>query len=260
MQNLRSKFNPDGSLLRKHQLRMLEVLKYIDGICQKNDIKYWLSSGTLLGAVRHKGFIPWDDDLDIEMLRSDYIKLLNILYLESSDLYQIQTNKTDPNYFFTFAKLRDKNSLLYEKNDCDLNFNYRGIYIDIFPLEVNKYPLSKVLTKCHMFICRNISKKNKFKCVFFKSLYFAFDNIVFPFFRFLYKFMNDKVLNHTFGVFFYKSRYRKDIFPLTKIEFEGEMFPSPYNAHKYLTSIYGDYMKIPPIESITVHTNRVELF
>lgn len=82
---LRAKYNPDGSNLRKMQLRMLEMLKYIDSICRENDIKYWLSSGTCLGAVRHGGFIPWDDDADIEMLASDYRKLEKILRSSSRD-------------------------------------------------------------------------------------------------------------------------------------------------------------------------------
>ena len=67
-QELRKRFNPDGSLLRRQQLRMLELLEAVDLVCKKYDIPYWLSSGTLIGAVRHQGFIPWDDDLDIEML------------------------------------------------------------------------------------------------------------------------------------------------------------------------------------------------
>lgn len=75
---LRAKFNPDGSNLRKMQLRMLDMLKYIDKICREHNIKYWLSSGTCLGAVRHGGFIPWDDDCDIELLRKDYKKLIKI--------------------------------------------------------------------------------------------------------------------------------------------------------------------------------------
>ena len=65
---LRERYNPDGSILRKQQLRMLEMLQYIDFVCKKHNIRYWLCSGTLLGAVRHGGFIPWDDDVDIEML------------------------------------------------------------------------------------------------------------------------------------------------------------------------------------------------
>ena len=68
-EDLRVKYNPDGSILRQHQLKMLDILIVIDGICKKHGIKYWISDGTLLGAVRHGGFIPWDDDLDIQMMR-----------------------------------------------------------------------------------------------------------------------------------------------------------------------------------------------
>jgi hypothetical protein len=70
-EELRERYNPEGSLLRRQQTRMLEILLEVDRICQKHDIRYWLSSGTLIGALRHDGFIPWDDDLDIEMMRED---------------------------------------------------------------------------------------------------------------------------------------------------------------------------------------------
>ena len=76
---LRIRFNPEGSLLRRQQMRMLEILLEVDKICKKHDIPYWLSSGTLIGAMRHDGFIPWDDDLDIEMLRKDYVRLMAVL-------------------------------------------------------------------------------------------------------------------------------------------------------------------------------------
>ena len=109
---LRKRFNPDGSLLRRQQLRMLELLEVIDVICRKHQIPYWLSSGTLIGAARHKGFIPWDDDLDIEMLRSDYLRLLKVLPQELPDNLALQTNETDPNYIFIYGKLRDKDSHL----------------------------------------------------------------------------------------------------------------------------------------------------
>ena len=111
---LRKRFNPDGSLLRRQQLRMLELLEVIDVICRKHQIPYWLSSGTLIGAARHKGFIPWDDDLDIEMLRSDYLRLLKVLPQELPDNLALQTNETDPNYIFIYGKLRDKDSHLEE--------------------------------------------------------------------------------------------------------------------------------------------------
>ena len=74
-----SKYNPEGSTLRKAQLRMLEILKEIDKICKKHHITYWLDGGTMLGCARHKGFIPWDDDLDIAVFEEDYERLLHIL-------------------------------------------------------------------------------------------------------------------------------------------------------------------------------------
>ena len=126
-ESLKKRFNPEGSVLRQHQLRMLELLKVIDCICKKHDIPYWLSSGTLIGAARHKGFIPWDDDLDIEMMREDYLRLIKILPEELPDNLALQTHETDPNYIFIFGKLRD--------TDYDRNFTYQGIYIDIFPME-----------------------------------------------------------------------------------------------------------------------------
>ena len=87
----------------------LELLEVIDVICRKHQIPYWLSSGTLIGAARHKGFIPWDDDLDIEMLRSDYLRLLKVLPQELPDNLALQTNETDPNYnLYIRQNLRDK--------------------------------------------------------------------------------------------------------------------------------------------------------
>ena len=139
---LRKRFNPDGSLLRRQQLRMLELLEVIDVICRKHQIPYWLSSGTLIGAARHKGFIPWDDDLDIEMLRSDYLRLLKVLPQELPDNLALQTNETDPNYIFIYGKLRDKDSHLEETNSYDRILYYTGIYIDIFPLEKIPYCLA----------------------------------------------------------------------------------------------------------------------
>ena len=119
---LRKRFNPDGSLLRRQQLRMLELLEVIDVICRKHQIPYWLSSGTLIGAARHKGFIPWDDDLDIEMLRSDYLRLLKVLPQELPDNLALQTNETDPNYIFIYGKLRDKDSHLEETKQEVLHY------------------------------------------------------------------------------------------------------------------------------------------
>lgn len=130
---LRARFNPDGSLLRRQQMRMLDILIEVDRICRKHNIRYWLSSGTLIGAVRHKGFIPWDDDLDIEMLLPDYKRLMKVLPEELPENLALQSQDTDPNYFFFYAKVRDRRSLLEETTGYDRTWREKGIYIDIFP-------------------------------------------------------------------------------------------------------------------------------
>ena len=131
-QSLRERFNPEGSMLRRQQLRMLDILLYVDKVCKEHNIRYWLSSGTLLGAVRHGGFIPWDDDLDIEMLREDYEKFLKV-FPENKD-FALQTIQNDPNYFLGFAKVRDLHSQISEF-DMDKYYKYRGLFIDVFSLE-----------------------------------------------------------------------------------------------------------------------------
>lgn len=93
-EELRARFNPDGSELRTYQLYLLDMLKDFDQICKNLGLKYWLSSGTLIGAARHGGFIPWDDDIDVEMLKEDYEKLLATF--KETDKYIIQSHKNDP--------------------------------------------------------------------------------------------------------------------------------------------------------------------
>lgn len=114
-EELREKYNPEGSDLRRMQMKMLDILTEVDKICKKHDIPYWLAGGTLLGAVRHGGFIPWDDDLDIELMREDYLKLIPLLRKELPEKFVVQTNKTDKNYFLTFAKVRDTQSTISRK-------------------------------------------------------------------------------------------------------------------------------------------------
>ena len=115
-EELKKRFNPEGSQIRRHQLKMLEMVKELDRICKKHNIPYFLYGGTLLGAIRHNGFIPWDDDLDVGLRHKDYVKLMKVLPQELPEHIALQTNKTDKNYFYFFAKLRDKHSLLDEGN------------------------------------------------------------------------------------------------------------------------------------------------
>src|SRR5215212_9809635 len=143
-----SHYNPEGSDLRRAQMRMLEMLDVFDGICRKHSINYWLDWGTLLGARRHGGFIPWDDDLDVAVLRNDLKKLLSILKDELPSNLKLQHKKTDENYWFHWAKIRDTKSRYYEKGTECYNFHDKGLFIDIFSLEpVPSIRFKKVIDK-----------------------------------------------------------------------------------------------------------------
>ena len=265
-EKLRSEYNPDGSLLRRHQLKMLEMLAYIDDVCMKHGIKYWICSGTLLGAVRHGGFIPWDDDVDIEMLREDYKKLMAILKQEIREGYALQTHETDSNYFLPFAKLRDLNSELIEptwdgKGKGDY-YKYQGIFIDIFPLERSCVPLMKFSERCFAVI----QKLSGFRgsrwgriLPLDKLAYLVVFHGIVPLLRLWTNvFSSSEKLYHTFGLPFFKPRLVKYLYPLKRIAFENREFNAPNNADGYLEVIYGkDYLSLPPKEQICFHSNRL---
>ena len=122
------------SKLRQLQLCELEILDEFVRICEKHDLQYYLVGGTLLGAVRHKGFIPWDDDIDVAMPREDYDRLAVIAEKELAPQYFYQCPDTDPYYFLTYAKIRKNGTEVYEERFKYSKF-HKGVFIDIFPLD-----------------------------------------------------------------------------------------------------------------------------
>jgi len=238
---LRAKYNPDGSLLRQHQLRMVEMLKYFDDLCQKHGIKYWLSSGNCLGLVRHGGFIPWDDDLDVEMLRKDYLKLGKIF--EETDDYIFQTWKNDKKYFWAFGKMRDKHSYIDEGKLYDELYEYRGVYIDVFCLEKSNGLVHRICASILMRTFYKYQDKSYFQLV--KRIGFKFVSLC----RFLSRIVPNNKLRHTYGCIWHSNlRDLKDIFPLKRAKFEGVELNVPNNMDGYLKKIYGDYMLVPSEE------------
>ena len=127
------------SRLRKLQMAELEILKEFVRLCEAHGLQYYLVGGTLLGAVRHKGFIPWDDDIDVAMPRGDYDRFAQIAPKELDPRYFYQCPDTDPHYFLTYVKVRKNDTEIYEERFKNARF-HKGIFIDIFPLDLCPKP------------------------------------------------------------------------------------------------------------------------
>lgn len=253
-------------LKKLHEVQV-EILKDIDKFCQEHNITYFLIAGTLLGAIRHKGFIPWDDDIDIGMLRSDYEKFIKSYPSDKNNKYFVQTLETDPNYWHSYAKIRKKNTFMNEAKIASLNLN-KEIFVDLFPFDNVKdggYDKIKYRANIIKVIRESIYVKRKIitlrdcRIKFLSAIFF-----IFPV-KTLYKFQKKLMMKYdkieTTNVACYIGEYqtrneylKKDVFlPVKKQEFEGEMFNAINKPEVYLEQIYGDYMKLPPKEKRVAH-------
>ncbi len=262
-QFLRTQFNPDDSNLRKHQLRMLDMLRYIDAICRKHNIEYWLSSGTLLGAVRHGGFIPWDDDVDIEMMREDYERFVKVIKEDENPNYILQTHDSDPNYYWPFGKLRDLHS---EQEELNITYNqyykYRGIFVDVFVMEYSSsYILSKLTYGVYLYFVYKIVDSKMWRHKWIRStthgIYTCLIKIVYPLLRIWNNFGSKEIIRHTLGMYLWSERKTNEIFPLKELSFEGYDFFVPQDSNAYLKRLFGDYMTLPSVEQIHPHTGKI---
>lgn len=246
---LRERFNPDGSSLRRIQLHQLEILRYVDRLCRKNGITYWLSSGTCLGAMRHGGFIPWDDDLDIETTEENFKRLCRVIQADPDCPFDLQTHSTDPEYIWPFAKLRSRTVMVKEHGTFDARYRFHGAYIDIFVIK----PTAPLIW--HKICCRAIAKcqwwrkinNSTLRKIMVESLRFLFLNILDPCVSLLFRRKNGEELRHVSGSPFFKPRRRSEIMPPVEADFEGEKFFVPADADAYLRRMFGDYNILPEI-------------
>jgi lipopolysaccharide cholinephosphotransferase len=255
-------YNPEGSDLRNAQIRMLDIFILVDSICQKHNIRYWISSGTLLGSVRHQGFIPWDDDLDIMVYFPDYQKLLKLLEIELPDFLIVHTRKTDRGYHYQYAKVRDLRSF-FDEPDTE-NLKYRGLSIDIFPMEHMNQNLKLWFEKYITPILVYRRKEPTSLLLILKNtfVYFAKKNAILL--RFLIRLtmlvFKPQTLTFGLGINFLKFHQLTNIFPLEKILFEGHLFNCPRNVDLFLTTTFGNYFELPPKEQRIWHSKRIEIF
>lgn len=256
-EELRKRFNPEGSDLRILQKRLLQILKFIDRICTENGISYWLSSGTCLGAVRHGGFIPWDDDVDVEMFEEDYKKFCDIMYHQNNSNYVLQTHKTDANYHMAFGKIRDLNSYIEEDSGFDKKYKFRGCFVDVFPIAPSN---SNILFIIGRFLNIKLLNADHYNQKIRRIMWLGAYKIITPILRFVTKLGSHKTYRHRVGSLFHKKRLYSDICETVQISFEGHDFPIPRNYDSYLSELYGDYMKLPPIDKIQIHASNFKIF
>ena len=248
--------------MTKEKKGLFDILVEIDKLCRKHSINYWLDSGTLLGAIRHKGFIPWDDDIDIAMPREDYDNFINIAKNELPKHLVCQTKDTDPKYQLDFLKVRDTKSVVDEITP--IHSSYSGLFIDVFPIEVIDRKNIKVYIilrklyhinpnkKAYGSLFNNIINKLLSPLTIFKSGYYYICKSILP--------SNDgdtyvKAIETPFSSYFPKN----DNFKLIDGIFEGSSFLIPNNYDDVLSNMYGDYMKIPPESERLTHFHNVKV-
>lgn len=245
----------------------LEMLIEVDRICNKNNIRYTIIGGTLIGAIRNKGFIPWDDDVDIAMLRSDYEKFRVACKkdLDKTRFY-FQDDRNTKGYRWGYGKLRRKNTLFVRENQEHMIYK-QGVFLDIFPHD--GVPNNYLIRAIHNFKCFIIRKmlwsevgKKCEKNIIKHFLYVNLSKIPHDVIRKMYySLVNVSKINNkkrvralmfpTFGKDFgYNIEWFK---PGENIEFEGHMFQCMKGAKEYLSYSYGDYMKLPPYEERKIH-------
>ena len=232
------------------QRRMVELLDTFDAICQQEGLTYWLDHGTLLGAVRDGGFIPWDDDLDVTMPREDYEKFLKIAPEKVPETLFLQTKESDPYTPVHYAKLRDRRSTYIDKWEEGKNIRYhQGIFIDIFPL--NRIDASQEKNYARLL---NFAK-------LFSNRYLKIDPIAKYLIQKINAFHNPKgdlLVSGAEAMHYVIHIPVKSVFPLSKVKFEGGEYPAPADVSAYLASIFGkNFMTPPPPHKRLSHSAKI---
>lgn len=250
-------------MLSPLQNKLLIMLDWFHNYCKDNNIKYYIAGGTVIGAARHQGFIPWDDDIDIVLPRDDYERLLR-LFTKKIDHYVLESPYSGANdYLYSFSKLYDTNTTLIERKQKEIK---RGIYIDIFPLDgigntqadVN-HNFSKYYKLYSLFLARTCavrSGRSKIKnlSVILAQLIPSFiinnSRLAKTIDEIASKYGSDmKYVGNLMGAYGKKEIVKKELFGSpTLYKFESIEVFGPEKIDEYLTYIYGDWRKLPPLE------------
>lgn len=255
--------NTQDTINRIHETEF-DIMLIIDQICRAHNLTYFAIGGSVLGAVRHQGFIPWDDDIDIAMPRKDYEEFLHYAALELPDSYFLQTFFSEKKSPFYFAKVRKNNTKFIEYYLKDLDI-HQGIFVDIFPFD--NVPDNTVVKRLHYFLCRfayqmflskslttvcssRFEQRNNYKVIIRKILHFLLipvsKNFLFHFLDCCVRMFNGKECKEIAHIVRKRLRIKhKDLYPITYLPFGSFNMPVPNNYDAYLSAHYGDYKNLP---------------
>jgi lipopolysaccharide cholinephosphotransferase len=245
------------------ELRQIQmgILDEVHRFCEQHGLRYFLSSGTLIGAVRHKGYIPWDDDIDIYMPRQDYEQFLTF-FSDTKGIYRAVNPQTEPHYYYTFAKVVDMRTKMVEKETEGYEI---GVYMDIFPVDYvtddlqereRIFKQKKLLYKIRR--CK-ISNNNP---LYSKLAYFIYKHWPLSVHQTEQRIRRlivldtptQTVCNMTEAGPSIKGCFpAEDIATAVDIEFEGRMYKTMVGYKDYLQRTYGNYMTLPPVEQRVTH-------
>ena len=257
----------------------LEILDVAAKFCEERNIKYWLNAGTLIGAVRHKGYIPWDDDIDLGMLRPDYDRFMKE-FNGYNPRYEFHCLENDPNFYVQFGKIYDNHTVLYEPDETGIKI---AVYVDIFVFDNapdNETLCRRMLRRHHIFERLNLARVlpvhtrpngntlRRILAYIIRAAVHMIPYSVLPdnYFavkavqnakRFINNYETKRVGNFSgqHCVTFSKELFRSFI----DAEFEGRKYKIPVGYDEYLRILYGDYMQLPP-EKERVSRHRFKAF
>lgn len=249
---------------KRIQKELMPLLHEVKRVCEKNNIPYFLCAGSVLGAVRHQGFIPWDDDIDIGMLRKDYNRFLKVARTDLSEGYLLIDANDTPDYCMGYAKVVRDNTALVNAESSHLRMHH-GFFVDLFPFDTipedvekqnEMYQEARDIQNLFLRMRKwnNFTGKNPIKRYFANWEYYSlkrysskkvFDKMNQIVTQYLDS--DSKLVADLFAPYNKKLFFKiEDIYPYKMMQFEDDVYPVPANPDAYLSVMYGDYMTLPP--------------
>lgn len=263
-----AKDTSDQTYLKKLRKVQLEILDYVFDFCTQHNLQIMLYGGTCLGAIRHKGFIPWDDDIDLAMPRADYDQFIKLW--QDTDKFQLDCYDTNPDYWLPFIKIRNSKTKFIESNVQEEYNGPTGIWVDIMAFDNASNNFDELTRNKYrkQLYAELLIRKSSINITFDGGIKNTIKNIIAKItprkllVRKLHRACATNTDENSPNIICYHNRRdvrrrtwpRDSIFPLKKAEFEGKKYAVPRDCKLFLTHIYGeDYMKLPPLDQRKTH-------